>query len=305
MASGDIISATDYNTIQTKINTVMGTGSGSFGYGQTVNSSQVTVGNTVTKTQWDALRYDIVNALLHQSGVGPTIATVNVGDVIRYGAANPNFQYNTLADTATSNRFNIGSGRFFTQVLQTTSRTSSWTSAVSTTATVTFNTAEQARFFFNSGGKVRFTSSRSGGSSSSQNNSWSNVLTTAGTQALGASGSSVNFYNLTSAYQTFYLVSSSSPYSANTYRIEASCNVSNNSSGTANILNFRVTWSDAYRDPDAVAGRPESLNPPTDVVDGTLSLTIDELRATGSVQPSGTFTITGPASSTLNSISGS
>lgn len=305
MASGDIISATDYNTIQTKINSVVGTGSGSFGYGQTVNSSQVAAGNTVTKTQWDALRYDVVNALLHQTGVGPTIATVNVGDVIRYGAANPNFQYNTLADTATSNRFNIGSGRFFTQVLQTTSRTASWTSAVSTTATVTFNTAEQARFFFNSGGKVRFTSSRSGGSSSSQNNSWSNVLTTAGTQAFSASGTSVNFYNLTSTYQTYYLVSSSSPYSANTYRIEASCNVSNNSSGTANVLNFRITWSDAYRDPDAVAGRPESLNPPTDVVDGTLSLTIDELRATGSVQPSGTFTITGPASSTLNSISGS
>lgn len=305
MASGDIISATDYNTIQTKINSVIGTGSGSFGYGQTVNSSQVAAGNTVTKTQWDALRYDVVNALLHQTGVGPTIATVNVGDVIRYGAANPNFQYNTLADTATSNRFNIGSGRFFTQVLQTTSRTASWTTAVSTTATVTFNTAEQARFFFNSGGKVRFTSSRSGGSSSSQNNSWSNVLTTAGTQAFSASGTSVNFYNLTSTYQTYYLVSSSSPYSANTYRIEASCNVSNNSSGTANVLNFRITWSDAYRDPDAVAGRPESLNPPTDVVDGTLSLTIDELRATGSVQPSGTFTITGPASSTLNSISGS
>lgn len=305
MATGDIISATDYNTIQTKINTVMGTGTGSYGYGQTVNSSQVAVGNSVTKTQWDALRYDIVNALLHQSGVGPTIATVNVGDVIRYGAANPNFQYNTLADTATSNRFNIGSGRYLTQVLQTTSRTSSWTTAVSTTATVTFNTAEQARFFFNSGGKIRFTSSRSGGSSSSQNNSWSNVLTSAGTQALGASGTTVNFYNLTSSYQTFYLVSSSSPYAANTYRIEASCNVSNNSSGTANILNFRVTWSDAYRDPDALAGRPESLNPPTDVVDGTLSLTIDQLRATGSVQPSGTFTITGPASSTLNSISGS
>ena len=305
MASGDIISATDYNTIQTKINSVVGTGSGSFGYGQTVNSSQVAAGNTVTKTQWDALRYDVVNALLHQTGVGPTITTVNVGDVIRYGAANPNFQYNTLADTATSNRFNIGSGRFFTQVLQTTSRTASWTAAVSTTATVTFNTAEQARFFFNSGGKVRFTSSRSGGSSSSQNNSWSNVLTTAGTQAFSASGTSVNFYNLTSTYQTYYLVSSSSPYSANTYRIEASCNVSNNSSGTANVLNFRITWSDAYRDPDAVAGRPESLNPPTDVVDGTLSLTIDELRATGSVQPSGTFTITGPASSTLNSISGS
>lgn len=305
MATGDIISASDYNTIQTKIQNVMGTGSGGLGYGQPVNSSQVAAGNQVTKAQWDALRYDIYNALLHQTGSGPTITTINVGDVVRYGAANPNFQYNTLADTATTNKFNIGSGQFLTQVLQTTSRTSSWSTSVSTTATVTFNTAEQARFFFNSGGKIRLTSSRSGGSSSSQNNSWSNVLSSAGTQALGASGTTVNFYNLTSSYQTFYLVSSSSPYSANTYRIEVSCNVANNSSGTANILNFRVTWSDAYRDPDALAGRPESLNPPTDVVDGTLTLTMDQLRASGSLQPSGTFTITGPASSTLNSISGS
>lgn len=305
MATGDIISASDYNTIQTKIQNVMGTGSGGLGYGQPVNSSQVAAGNSVTKAQWDALRYDIYNALLHQTGSGPTITTINVGDVIRYGAANPNFQYDTLADTATTNRFNIGSGQFLTQVLQTTSRTSSWSSAVSTTATVTFNTAEQARFFFNSGGKIRLTSSRSGGAGTSQNNSWSNILSSAGTQALGASGTSVNFYNLTSSYQTFYLASSSSPYSANTYRIEVSCNVSNNSSGTANILNFRVTWSDAYQDPDALAGRPESLNPPTDVVDGTLTLTMDQLRASGSLQPSGTFTITGPASSTLNSISGS
>jgi hypothetical protein len=42
----------------------------------------VFIGNTVTKAQWDALRYDIINIRLHQDGVVPVIATVNVGDPI-------------------------------------------------------------------------------------------------------------------------------------------------------------------------------------------------------------------------------
>lgn len=303
MAIGDLISSTDYNTIRNKIINVMSTGSGNSGYGQTTFSSSVSSGNTVTKAQWDALRYDIYNALLHQTGSAPSIVTVSAGDVIRFGASNPNSQYSTLSDTATTNRFDLGSGQFVTDALGSQSTSTSWYQSRSVTATVTFNTAEQARFFFNAGGKIRFTSTRTGGTSVQQNTDWSNLLASVGTQTFGGGTPTVNFFNLTSTYQQFYSLSSSSPYAANNYKLEALCNVANNSSGTANVITFRITWTDGYYDPG-----PEPSPAPGDLVDGTLSLTMDAVRAYGVLQPTGTagsFVTVGPASTVIDPFTGS
>jgi len=297
MAIGDFISANDYNSIRTKIQNVMAVGTGNLGYGQTTFSSLVVVGNSVTKAQWDALRYDIYNAVLHQTGSAPAITTVAVGDVIRHGASQPNFQYNTIADQATTNRFDLGTGQFVTEAINSTSFASSWYQSVSSTTSVTFATAEQARFFFNAGGKIRFASTRTGGNGEAQNTSWSNLLSGAGTQSFVGGPSGVNFFSLTNSFQTFAEISGSSAYSNNKWRLEASCNVSNNTSGTANIVNFRITWLDAYTDIGPTG--------PGDLVDGTLTLTVDQVRPAGFLQPSGTFTTIGPASATVGAISGS
>jgi hypothetical protein len=305
MAIGDLISATDYNSIRTNIVKVMSSSfsgsEASYGYGQSIFSSAVTVGNQITKTQWDQLRYDIYNALLHQTGTAPTsMVTVQTTDVIRYGAGNPNTQYSSLALTAQSNRFDLGAGQFVTSALGSQSTSSSWSSSLSCTVTVTFSDAEKARNFFNAGGKIRFSSSRTGGTSVAQNTAWSNLLSSAGVQAFGANTGAVNFYNLTSSYQQFYSLSSSSPYSANSWRLEALCNAANNSTGTANIITFRVTWIDNYTDPGPGG--------PGDSVDGTLSLAVDSVRAYGVLQPTGTagsFSVDGPASTVISSISGS
>ena len=302
MAIGDFISATDYNTIRTKIFNVMATGAGNSGYGQTTFSSLVAEGNSVTKTQWDALRYDIYNALLHQTGSAAALTTVSVGDVVRYGASQPNFQYNTFADTATTNRFNLGTGQFVTEAIDSKTYSSSWVNSLTATATITFSTAEQARFFFNAGGKIRFASARTGGSSEAQNTSWSNLLSGAGTQAFAGGLSGINFFSLTNAYQTFYTVGGSAAYSANQWRLEALCNVSSNTTGTANSITFRATWIDNYTDSGA-GGSPNP--PPGDLVDGTLTLTVDQVRPSGFLQPSGTFTTIAPSSSVVSAISGS
>ena len=297
MAIGDFISANDYNSIRTKIQNVMAVGTGNLGYGQTTFSSLVVVGNSVTKAQWDALRYDIYNAVLHQTGSAPAITTVAVGDVIRHGASQPNFQYDTIADQATTNRFDLGTGQFVTEAINSTSFSSSWYQSVSSTTSVTFATAEQARFFFNAGGKIRFASTRTGGNAEAQNTSWSNLLSAAGTQSFVGGPSGVNFFSLTNSFQTFAEISGSSAYSNNKWRLEASCNVSNNTSGTANIVNFRITWLDAYTDIGPTG--------PGDLVDGTLTLTVDQVRPSGFLQPSGTFTNIGPTSATVGAISGS
>lgn len=309
MAIGDLISAADYNDIRTAAIALIGTGKkpdltyfydASHGYGQTIVSSEVVAGNQVTKAQWDALRYDLYNILIHQTGSTPSIVQVAVGQVIEYGAGNPNTQYATLATTAKTNRFDLGSGQFVTDALASTSTSSAWYQSRSTTATVTFGTAEEARFFFNSGGKIRFSSSRTGGSSVQQNTAWSNLLSSVGAQPFGASTTGIQFYNLTTSYQQFYSLSASSPYSANIFKLEAKSDVADNSNGTATVLTFRITWTDGYSDPY------ESTSPaPGDLVDGTLSLSIDAVRASGTLQPTGSFTIVGPVSTVIDPISGS
>ena len=291
--TGSIIEAVDYNTIRTKIIGIMGTGAGQSGYGQTLLSSAVAFGNTVTKVQWDNLRFDIFNARLHQDGLSPTIVNAVSGQPVRFGAGHPNNQYNTQADTAIANKFNIGTGQFVVESATSATRSTAWNSSLTATVTVTFATADQARHFFNSGSKVRCASSRTGGTASPQNSSWSNILDTAGTVAFGGNTAVLNFYNLTNSYQTFFNLTSSAPYSANQYRIEVVSNVADNSVGGATVLTFRVTYTDTYS------------NSP-DNVDGTLTLTVDELRASGTLQPLGTgpFVITRPGYS-ISGISGS
>ena len=107
MTSGTQIFAAQYVTIQDKAQSLMGTGSETRGYGQTVQSADVFSGNAITKAQWDLLRYDIVNIRVHQTGTLPNIATIAVGDPIGYGASSPNTNYDSLLEIATSNRFFI------------------------------------------------------------------------------------------------------------------------------------------------------------------------------------------------------
>jgi hypothetical protein len=298
--TGSVIEAVDYTTIRNKIIGIMGIGAGQSGYGQTLLSSGVAIGNTVTKAQWDSLRYDLLNARIHQDGLVPTIVTATQGQPIRFGAGHPNNQYNTQADTAITNKWNIGSGQFVIDAATSTTRSTSWNTSLSATVTVTFATADQARYFFNSGSKIRCVSSRTGGTGSPQNSSWSNILDTAGTVAFGGNTSGLNFYNLTNSYQTFYSLTTSAPYTGNQYRIEVVSNVADNSIGGATQLIFRVTWTDTY----TYTGSGGSTFP--DNVDGTLSLTVDELRASGTLQPLGTgpFVITRPSYS-ISGISGS
>jgi hypothetical protein len=293
------IAATDYNAIRNKIVAILGTGFGQQGYGQPVASSAVFAGNNITKAQWDLLRYDLVNAKVHQDGVLPTIVTVSSGDFIGYGAGYPNTNYDSIAEQAILDRFNIGAGQSVLSLAPmigetapgVISRTGSWSTQSQCVLTTTFSTADEARYFFNSGGRIRFTSSRTGGVTTAQNTAWTNLLsTTAGTIVFGAEiPATVNFYNLTTSYQQIYQVSSTTPYSANEYQIEALCNCtdSTNVNGTANEVTFRITWSDGYVDP--------APDPPGDTVDGTLSLTVEEFKAAGSLIPSGSFAITSPS----------
>jgi hypothetical protein len=303
MTQGTNILASQYVAIQDKAQSLIGAGSATRGYGQAVQSSDVFAGNTITKAQWDLLRYDIINIRLHQDGALPGIVTINVGDPIEFGASSPNTNYDTLLETAIANRFQIAGSQSVVNSAASQTYTTPWSTSLTATLTCTFPTADQARYFFNSGGKVRFTTTLSGGSSTAQINAWVNFLASVGIQSFGAATGVVNYYNLTNTFQTYYQSSLSSPYSANNYRLEARTNVSNNSTGTATQLFLRVTLSDNYVDPATAPHTPSTVLP-IDQVTGTLTIAVSELKASGLLQPSGTFAITSPSYS-LSVISGS
>jgi hypothetical protein len=292
------ISSVDYNAIRNKIASVLGSGTASSGYGQTVTSSPVSQGEIISKVQWENLADDLRSIKMHQDGVGPTLAQILPLDVIQKGITFPNSSYDDVIEAAILTRFNVGSTQSVITAKPGTSRTGSWSTQSSCEITMTFGSANQARYFFNSGGKVRISSTRTGGSTTSQNNSWTNLLTTIGIQSFGANTpGAATFYSLTNVYQTFYQQSSTSSYSSNNYQLQAKCNVTNNVGGTATVVYVKVIWNDGYVDPDTL--NPDypggvSVHPPGDTIDGTLAVTVEELKAAGSLYPTGTFTITSP-----------
>jgi hypothetical protein len=281
---------------------MIGTGAGTLGYGQTVQSSDVFSGNTITKAQWDLIKYDIINIKLHQDGTLPPVVNVNFGDPIGYGASSPNTNYDILLDDAIAKRFLIAGSQSVVAAKASQTYSTPWSTQAQATLTVTFGDANQGRYFFNSGGKVRFTASLVGAVITPQITAWVNFLSSVGTQSFGAdTDPAINYYTLTNSYQTYFQSFLSSSYSANSYKLEARTNVSNNSTGTATVLELRISLLDSYVDPDVAFG---VSFPPADVVNGTLSIAVSELKASGQLQPSGTFSITSPSYS-LSSITAS
>jgi hypothetical protein len=279
--SGTTALASDVNTPYSTGVNIMGVGSVSRGYGQTTFGSGVTTSTIITPNEYNNIRYDLLNASAHQNGSASalTLAGKVSGQLLDTTDANSFGSYQATID---SDRFNCHSTRKTTVSAGGNSRTSSWVSSVSGTFQMIFSSANEARYFWNGGGRIRFASSRTGGAATAQNTSWTNLLSSAGTQDFG--GSAV--YGWSNAGVTLYSISSSAPYASNTYRIEAATNV-NNAGGGANIFLFNLSWVDPYVDP--TPGEPPL---PEDIVDGTLSYSVEITYPTGghALTPSGTWT---------------
>ena len=329
MATGQNIKASEFNAIREKVEQVLGSGGtlgGDYGYNQSLLSWPAVVSdqdlsaevppnpNIITRAQWNALKFDILNIRLHQTGVVTGIAEPVAEDPIRYGSSYPNTNFDSLINQATVTRLNIGTGRTAITLKATKQRTDSWVSYASTELTVEFpgfiradgievTPLNHARSFFNSGGRIRVLSSRSGGSASAQNNAWTSLLVQAAAREISAYGpTGTGFYDLTDSYKVLYELSASGPYASNIYRIEAKCDVPNNQTATATKVFIRVSFSDNYTDawPDVA---------PPDKVDGTLKVEIEELKAAGPIfkitdttTPTGTWLLPSPTYSITNLI---
>jgi hypothetical protein len=158
-SSGGLIQATDYNTFAGNttagLNRVWSTGSGDAGWGQT-SIATVSASGVVTATNWATL----VNSLSTTGAQSTTAITARTAPVTgNIVAILANVQ--TDINNCTTNRGNAtSSGTQFGTFSGTTSKTtatgsgqSAWT--ITFTHTVTFPSADQARYFWNAGGLVR------------------------------------------------------------------------------------------------------------------------------------------------------
>ena len=163
-ASGGTIEASDYNgfaggtaaNVSGQLNTVLSTGRGNAGYGQTAVSNVTAVTNDVTATQWTTLVNGVDKVRKHQSGAGySNLTAYTSGQVI-------NVTNNISAALTTA----------YTSRLTATAQGSTTTGATNSpnftlpnqlagatyqfSRTATFASADAARYFFNAGGQLNF-----------------------------------------------------------------------------------------------------------------------------------------------------
>jgi len=273
---GGLIQAADYNgfvgptasggTPNANLNDIWAVGATDKGWGQSVVSNPIT-GATVTATQWATLVTNLSTAGNH-TGVAITsrIAPV-VGDTIAILAA-----LNTDLTNLTTFRGNAAaSGTEVGTFSGTTSKTTAtgsgqaaWT--ITFTHTVTFPSADQARYFWNAGGLVRIQYGKSS-TGTDHDADWNTLAgycgsifiagrvngaaqtiagtSYTGTNRIGGSGgtqttlaTTTGWYNLTGSPTTiFQLNSPTAPYTTEFIRTTATAT-------SSTVLTLVTTWSD-------------------------------------------------------------
>ena len=284
-SAGDTILASDWETIRTNLSKIEGTASASTteGYGlagQIALGSARTAGTTITDTDTNTL-INAVQDLAVYTGASNNISDVSDGATIQDTDLN-NIQ--STINNIYSVRNNAVSTYLTQESKQSSSRTTAWSTTVTHDVSMLFKDAENLPTgarpdFFNAGGSIYFTASRSGGSTNDQNTDWTNMLSAMGTikmnftQTTASSGTttSIGAYDLTSSYQTIYEKAGSGSYSTNYYKIQAK-----DVGGTFTELRFLITFGDSH------TGRGYF-----DSVDGTLSSVVGVFRPDSGTLPNG------------------
>ena len=110
----NIVTASDYNNLQSEVAKLLGAGSGNRGYGQTMTSGQVAQSQTITAVHMNNLKTDLDKIAMHQTGAvaktGPTLtgsdAANEVSDLGIVNAGNEILAGSTSEATAVTRAFN-------------------------------------------------------------------------------------------------------------------------------------------------------------------------------------------------------
>ena len=289
---GGLIEATDYNgfvsTSGNNVNAIWSTGTTDKGYGQTAIAN-VAAGGTVTATQWATLVNNIAAIGNHQGTTITSRVAPVTGNVIAI-LANVSADINTL----TSSRGNAAAAG--TEIVTWTgnsakttgtgSGSTPWT--ITFTHTVTFPSANQARYFWNAGGIARLRVSKTStgtvadpewndlagvlmneirlvGRVNSTSQTIGGVVYTGLNKTVGSGTpstflSTTGWYDLTTSNTIIYKqFADTSPYTGQFIQVEA------RTAGTGTQLILTTTWTDpggsGAGSTDAITGGTDTASP--------------------------------------------
>lgn len=248
--AGNLITATDYMSFRganapsvsytsdvsatSKVAALIGVGYGQRGYGITTTTLPSVISNTsiATATVWNNLRSAMVVLNTHTGSnltLQPTVSTSNVivANDGRPGLVN----VDNLISTLDTNRFMVGVGQSISTVMITDVTSAAWTNSIYHEFTVSFAVEDRARYFFNSGGEIQLTASRTGGIVNGINTAVSTMFSTMGTVSIGATNttytgtggtaSSIGYYGLTATYQAVFTMPGSGLFPDISYSVLA------------------------------------------------------------------------------------
>lgn len=277
---GSSITAANYNTLQNRVSTLLGSGFDDTGYGQDPVSAPVGAEDTVTAEHMELLRTDINRLQVHQTGSLSALAEIQPTDKI--GANNINGdvqkgfnQYVSVVDILEANKSVVDGTQVTLETATTSTRFAAWNGTIIHSFTVTFDDADHRRAFFNAGGEIQM-SGQIEGDNTAKGQDWNTILTNMGTikfkanttEKTGSAGSlqPIGNYDLDTVYQEIFERRGQADYYAeNRYFIYAK-----------EVSNRAIQFSIEFYDIDE--GDPND----DELVRGTITSVVKQLRPTGS-----------------------
>ena len=328
VVAGDVIDDADFNNARTNVNTLMGTAadvttgtfteSSTYGWGQGgAGVNAASAGGIVyadNATGGFKRLQDDVQAMC--AFLGQTVRT-NVGSDVGTSTVIDDTTWSNLmlnVKDCWDNRFSPAGRTSSTG--DSEARTAAWSSSLEQITTYSWGSEALLREFFNGGGRVGMSASRSGGTSSTQNTDWTNLLSAMGDLYIdyqtggGSSGTNGNIglYELTTSYQLLWTTLGSGAYASTYFKMYGKINSTSNPT----VISLKAELSDPYTaaaaaaadgaiGPDGVPSTGDDAAGYTDSIDGTL--TINGRRHLPNATGSG-FSFTNPTVS-AGSITGS
>ena len=252
--AGDTILDSHYNGFVTSVNAIWGTGTGVRGLGQSTVLSAVSAGNTVTASQWATLLTRLKSISSHQGNNGnitiDSVTNPSASDSIAI-VANLATDIGTLDTSAAAGTNAAGFG---SAIAATSTSSGTFTNTITHTQTFTFASADEMRYYFNSGGKIELSWGLAGGTSDTKYDNWVSLASDCGTYTLfgrtsgkvGGGGNTptqmtTGFDGLTGTPASiFKQLEDTSPYTANYIQV--------NGSVSGAVLTFTSLWKDDAAD---------------------------------------------------------
>ena len=272
-AVGDTISNSDYNGLLNNtaantpnagvaargINYIAGTGAGEYGLGQT-ELTAVGTSDTITAAQWNSL-FTFMNNIQNHTNITALTSTTAAaaGDVIAIKAALET-DLTALAAAVAGGSTSVTALTTSAALQTVTTAAEGWDSTATQEVSVTFNSANAMRWFFNGGGEVRITVGIVAATEQGKDTAFKDLGTAIGNLDIGSqastrsgtgetlttNGLALGFHDLTTSYQTILkLTSDNTNYTSNHVEIFAKLDAA---VGTATVITVKMVATDAASD---------------------------------------------------------